>query len=196
MRALRVRNGIFGLLIVEAVVFGLATAAFILSLFVAYTRLIYIESSETLNQFTIGFDTRLATIEAQSFEILSNKDVQANMTAYLADPASLAAYTAANDLYTQLFTRWAIQKDFVAMTFVFNTGRRVTVGDPRIPVPDQAILSAIVSKAYEDNGAVAWTTGAVGENTVTLYRLIRDISGSGFKPLGVLLIHCPADYLL
>ena len=72
----------------------------------------------------------------------------------------------------------------------------VDVGDPSVHVSDSA-LPSIVTAAHSLEGSPAWAASAAGENTITLYRLIRDITGSNkFQPLGTLVINISADYFL
>ena len=60
-----------------------------------------------------------------------------------------------------------------------------------------AVLEDLASEALALQGSPSWAANVASPNTVTLYRLIRDISGSQrFRPLGVLAVTVDAGYFL
>lgn len=200
LKTIQIKNGIFALLIFEAVIIGLATFALMVNLYNIYTNLVYNESAEVLNLYTTIADSKLMDIEDISFEILSNRDIQKNLTQYTSAASSYdkynAIYNAYNGLYTQLFTRGVMDPSVISMSFLFSDGKRVdTQYRGSLNFTDEE-YNELVNLAYKAEGSCGWTANIAGGNTVTLYRLIKDISGKGFKPLGVLLINVDAKYLL
>ncbi len=200
MKTIHIKNGFFTLLIFEAVIIGLVTFALMVNLYNIYTGLIYNESAEVLNLYTTIADSKLMDIEDISFEILSNRDIQKNLILYTSQASSYdqynAVYNAVSGLYTQLFSRWAMDESLISMSFIFLDGKRVDTGYRRLLSFTQGKYDELISLANKADGACGWVANIASENTVTLYRLIKDISGSGFKPLGVLLINVDAKYLL
>ena len=85
-RTITIRRGLSGLFILEAAVIAAVTVVFMASLYRAYSGAVYDESAEVLNLYAVVADSKLSEIEALSFEILSNRDIQANLTAYADDP--------------------------------------------------------------------------------------------------------------
>ena len=98
------------------------------NLFNTYTNLVYRQSAEVLNLHSVITDAKLSEIEGLSFEILSNADIQENLTKYYDSGSSYDTYQAKNDLYTQLFTRCIMNKSIVSISFVFLNGDRVDTG--------------------------------------------------------------------
>lgn len=200
MKAIRIRNGFFALLIFEAAIIGLATIAFMINLYNIYTNLVYNESAEVLNQYATIADSRLSSIEDKSFEILSNRDIQRNLLQYVSSESSYEKYTAISSLsgsaslYSQLFTRWAMDKNIVSISFTFLDGKSVDTASRR-PVKLFGRDDMVFHRAEIANGSCGWIANAAGDNIITLYRLIKDISGNGFKPFGVLIINVDAKHL-
>lgn len=193
MKMIPIKKGLFALLILEAVIITIVTIAFMADLYKIYTNLVYSESAEVLNLHAIITDAKLSDIENLSFEVLSNRDIQNNLQKYNNSSNSYEAYQAVNDLYTQLFTRWIMNKSIVSISFVFLDGKRVDTGQANL---SDSSLEKIIDAAARKNGSCGWTANAAGKNIVTLYRLIKDISGNKFKPLGTLIINVDANYFL
>jgi two-component system sensor histidine kinase YesM len=200
MKTIHIKNGFFSLLIFEAAIIGLVTFALMLNLFNIYTNLVYNESAEVLNLYTTIADSKLMDIEDTSFEILSNRDIQKNLLLYTTQDSSYdqynAVYNAVTGLYTQLFTRWVMDDSLISMSFIFRDGKRVDTGYRKLLSFTDEEYGKLVKLAKEADGSCGWIANIAGENTVTLYRLIKDISGNGFKPLGVLLINVDAKHIL
>jgi Predicted signal transduction protein with a C-terminal ATPase domain len=195
-RTITIRRGLSGLLILEAAVIAAVTVVFMAGLYRAYSGAVYDESAEVLNLYAVVADSKLSEIEALSFEILSNRDIQANLTAYADDPQSFEAFVARNQLYTQLFTRWILTDGVVSITFRFMDGTRVDVGQ-RETWLSAPVLEDLASEALALQGSPSWAANVASPHTITLYRLIRDISGSQrFRPLGVLAVTVDAGYFL
>lgn len=195
MKRFRIKNGFFALLIFEALIISLLTVVFMIKLYNIYTDLVYSESAEVLNLYARLVDSKLEDIEGMSFEMLSNRDIQRNLLLYTASDSSYDKYIAADRLYTQLFTHWAMDKSLISISFVFSDGKRVDTGLRRV-IDLSGGLDDIVREAERADGSCGWMANVAGSNTVTLYRLIKDISGNGFRPLGVLIINLDAKYLL
>lgn len=197
MKTIPLKKGLFALLILEAAVISLVTIALMIRLFAIYTNLIYNESAEVLNLFAVITDTKLSDIENLSFEVLSNPDIQSNLRRYNDSPSQYEAYKATNDLYTQLFTRSIMNRNIVSISFVFPDGRRVDAGRLQRANLSGAKLEKIIDKAARADGSCGWMANMAGENTITLYRLIKDISGNNrFRTLGTLIVNIDGDYLL
>jgi len=198
MRLIPVRTGFFALLIFEAVIITLVTIAFMVNLYNIYTNLVYNESTEVLNLYTNVADSKVSYIEDLSFEVLSNRDIQKNLLQYNKSPDTHEGHMAFVDLYSQLFSRWAMDRNLVSVSsvsFVFPDGKRQNAGQwRRMNISDKK-LDEIIKAAYASDGACGWLVNAAGYNTLTLYRLIKDISGNGFKPQGVLMINVDARIL-
>lgn len=196
-RTISIRKGLSGLLIFEAAVIATVTVAFMAMLYRTYTQAVFSESEEVLNLYAVVAEARLADIEALSFEFLSNPDVQANLQKYADFPGTLEAYQAVSDLYTQLFTRWILTDGVLSLTFRFLDGTRVDAGNRQAAWLSDAALEELAAEAAQRSGSPAWAVNVAGENTATLYRLIRDVSGRDrFRPLGVLIIHVDAEHIL
>ena len=56
-------------------------------------------------------------------------------------------------------------------------------------------LDRVIEDAILKNGSCGWVANVAGDNIITLYRLIRDISGHNFRPLGTLIVNVAADLL-
>lgn len=196
MKTIPLRRGYSGLLILVALVITIVTIGFMFNLYRIYTERVYSESREVLNLYAEIAGSRLAEIEDLSFEVLANKDIQNNLLGYINAATQYAAYNATSDLYTQLFTRWIRNKGVVSISFVFLDGQRVDTG--RIQTADirGPALMEVTQAAAALNGSAAWVANAAGDNIVTLYRLIRDISGNKFQPLGTLIINVDANHFL
>ena len=196
-RAISIRKGLSGLLIFEAAVIAAVTVGFMAMLYRTYTQAMYSESEEVLNLYAVVAEARLADIEALSFEFLSNPDVQANLQKYVDFPGTLEAYQAASDLYTQLFTRWILTDGVLSITFRFLDGTRVDAGNRQAAWLSDAALEELAAAAAQLSGSPSWAVNVAGENTATLYRLIRDVSGrERFRPLGALFINVDAEHIL
>ena len=99
-------------------------------------------------------------------------------------------------LYTQLFTRWVMDKNILSITFIFFDGDKVETSSRRnLDVTSEKIDNLIVL-ANQLDGSLQWKANIFGDNTLTLFRTINDISGDGFKPLGTLIINIDANYFL
>jgi len=196
MKAIPIRKGLFGLLILVAVVIAAVTVIFSVALYRSYSNLVYSESAEVLNLYAIVADSKLSEIEALSFEVLSSRDIQTNLRRHTDSTDSFEAFQAMNNLYTQLFTRWILNEGVESITFVFLNGTRVDAGRQSVRITS-ARLAELVEEAVRLQGSAGWTANAAGKNTVTLYRLIRDISGTNnFAALGTLVINVDANYFL
>lgn len=196
MKKISIRKGLSGLLIMEAVVIAAVTAVFMFFLYRAYSRVVHSESAEVLNLYAQVAEAELSEFEALSFAILSNRDIQANLRRYIDASEPFEAHQALSSLYTQLFTRWILNPGVLAISFVFDDGVRVDAGLREVRLPDER-LAELARAAAELQGSPAWTADSTRSNVVTLYRLIRDISGNNnFGPLGTLVIHADADHLL
>lgn len=197
MKMISIRRGLPTLLIFQAVAIAIITAVFMVNLYRTYGDLVYSESAEVLNLYAMVADSKLYEIEALSFEILSNGDIHNNLLKYRNAQDSFEAHQAVNGLYTQLFTRWVQGDGVLSMTFVFLDGTRVDVGHRSTDRLYGDHVHDLITDAFERNGSVAWTAEAAQENTVTLYRLIRDISGNNrFRPLGTLFINVDVAHFL
>jgi two-component system sensor histidine kinase YesM len=196
MRLIPVKKGLFTLLIMEAVVIAIVSIAFMVNLYDTYTNLVYRESAEVLSLHALIADAKLSEIESLSFEVLSNHDIQSNLTKYYDSSDLYGSYQAANDLYTQLFTRWIMNKSIVSISFVFLDGTRVDTGRLHIANLTGEPLDHVISVAREKNGSCGWVANMAGDNVITLYRLIRDISGNKFRPLGTLIMNVDASGFL
>lgn len=190
------KNGLFTLLILEAVMITIVTIFILLQLYKLYTNLVYSEAAEIVNLQAIITDAKFSEIENLSFEMLSNPDIQSNLRKYSDSPDSFEAYQATNDLYTQLFTRWIMNKNIISISFVFLNGRRVDTGYQSHTDWSESNLQAIISDAALKDGLSGWTANHAGDNIITHYRLLKDISGNRFKPLGTLIINIDAGYFL
>jgi two-component system sensor histidine kinase YesM len=188
-----IKKGLFTLLIMEAVVIAIVSIAFMVNLYETYTNLVYRESAEILNLHSIITDAKLSELESLTFEILSNADIQANLTKYYDSSNLYDSYQASSDLYTQLFTRWIMNKSIVSISFVFLDGRRVDVGRQHIASLSGQSLDRVIELAASKNGSCGFVANLAGDSIVTLYRLIRDISGNRFRPLGTLIMNVEAD---
>lgn len=196
MKTITLRNGYFTLLIIVVIVVTVVTGLFMLNLYKIYTNLVYSESEEILNLYAIIANQRLSDLEHLSFEVLSNKDFQYNLLKYVDATDSFQAYQATNDLYTQIFTRWIMNPAVLSISFSFLDGRRVDAGHLQEANITDQVMEQLINSALTLEGSCAWAANVAGENTVTLYRLIRDISGNKFRPLGTLVINVAADYFL
>ncbi len=198
MKLIPVRTGFFALLIFEAFIISLVAIAFMINLYNIYTNLVYTESAEVLNLNTNAADSKLSYIENVSFEVLSNPDIQKNLLQYNKSPDTYEGYKAFDNLYTQLFSRWVMDRSLISVSsvsFVFPDGKHVDAGRwHSLSLPDEK-TGEIVNAAYLSDGACGWMVNAAGDNSLTLYRLIKDISGNGFRPQGVLIINVKAEIL-
>ncbi|NLN63918.1 MAG: sensor histidine kinase [Clostridiaceae bacterium] len=196
MKVIPIKKSVFTLLILEAVILALITIILIFSLYRSYTHLIYTESSEVLCLYTIIAQSRLSRIEDLSYEILSNHSIQENMKTYTLSDSSYEKNLAKKTLYTQLFTRWVMDKNILSITFIFFDGDKVETSSRRnLDVTSEKIDNLIVL-ANQLDGSLQWKANIFGDNTLTLFRTINDISGDGFKPLGTLIINIDANYFL
>lgn len=196
MKTISLRKGYFTVLILVVVIVAAVTGLFMLNLYKIYTNLVYSESAEVLKLYSIIANSKLKDMENLSFEVLANQDIQNNLLKYTNSTDSYQAYQATNDLYTQLFTRWIMNDGVVSISFVFLDGKRVDAGRlGRANVLNEQ-MEQLISLAANLEGSAAWTANVAGDNTVTLYRQIRDISGNKFQPLGTLIINVAADYFL
>ena len=146
MRLIPVKKGLFTLLIMEAVVIAIVSIAFMVNLYDTYTNLVYRESAEVLSLHALIADAKLSEIESLSFEVLSNHDIQSNLTKYYDSSDPYGSYQAASDLYTQLFTRWIMNKSIVSISFVFLDGTgsiRAAFTSPTSPAKPLTMLSAL-----------------------------------------------------
>ena len=197
MRLIPIRNGISALLIIEAAIIGIATAAFMISLYSVYIDLAYNESAEVLNLHALITDSKMSVIEDLSFEILSNRDIQANIRLYIQNSDPYERHKARNDLYTQLFTRCVMNKSVLSIHFIFMDGHSIYAGYLHNAQNLEMQHSFLVKDAHRLQGASGWKANTAGGNTITLYRQIRDISGNDrFRPLGTLIININADDLI
>ncbi|HHT91283.1 MAG: sensor histidine kinase [Bacillota bacterium] len=196
MKTIPLRKSYSGLLILVAVIITIVTIGFMFNLYRIYTARVYSESTEVLNLYAVIANSRLAEIEDLSFEVLANRDIQDNLLMYINAINTYEQYNATNNLYTQLFTRWIRNRGVVSMSFVFLDGTRVDVGSMHLVHQQSTELAEVLQDAAGKNGSVGWTANSVGENTVTLYRLIRDISGNKFQALGTLIINVNAEHFL
>jgi two-component system sensor histidine kinase YesM len=197
MKLISLRKGYFAVLILIVVMVATVTGLFMVNLYQIYTRMVFSESAEILNLYSNIANTRLAAIEHLSFEVLSNHDIHQNLQSYIRASDPFQAHQAVNDLYTQLCTRWIMTEGVESISFVFLDGKRVDVGRTQAVHVSDSALPSIVTAAHSLEGSPAWAANAAGENTITLYRLIRDITGSNkFQPLGTLVINISADYFL
>jgi two-component system sensor histidine kinase YesM len=89
-----------------------------------------------------------------------------------------------------------MDRSLISMSLIFMDGERVDIGYRRSLSFTDDEYATLAGLAENANGSCGWIANAAGENTVTLYRQIKDISGNGFKPLGVLLINVDAKYVL
>lgn len=195
MTVIPIQKGLFTLLIFEALVIAIISIAFMVNLFNTYTNLVYRQSAEVLNLHSVITDAKLSEIEGLSFEILSNADIQENLTKYYDSGSSYDTYQAKNDLYTQLFTRCIMNKSIVSISFVFLNGDRVDTGRLQVANVSGEALDRVIEDAILKNGSCGWVANVAGDNIITLYRLIRDISGHNFRPLGTLIVNVAADLL-
>lgn len=195
MKLIPVRTGFISLLIFQAVIISLVTMAFMVNLYNIYTDLVYAESAEVLSLYTDIAETRLSQIEDISFEVLSDSDIHKNISDYIGLPGTIEAHLAVNSLYSQLFAKQAMNSDIASINFVFPDHKCINVGQRYVNNLSEKNLDAIIEAAYNLDGACGWAVNSAGNNTLTLYRLIRDISGFGFKPQGVLIINADADIL-
>lgn len=193
MKLVPIKKALFTLLIMEAVVIAAVSIAFMVNLYDTYTNLVYSESAEVLSLHAVITDAKLSEIENLSFEVLSNHDIQGNLTKYYDSADSYASYQAVNDLYTQLFTRWIMNKSIVSISFVFLDGTRVDTGRLHVANLVGETLDYVVGLAKQKNGSCGWVANMAGRNIITLYRLIRDISGNKFRPLGTLIMNVDAS---
>lgn len=196
MKKLSLKKGLVALLILEAVIITLVTAVFMLKLYNIYTNQIYNESALVLNLHSIITDTKLAEIENLSFETLSNPDIQTNLLTYYNTDHYYEQYRASTALYSQLFARLIMDKSILSISFVFLDGNQVDTGQLNRVDLSAFEREKIIEAANVRNGSCGWIANVAGENVVTLYRLIKDISGGRFKPLGTLIINVDANFLL
>ncbi|NLO38853.1 MAG: sensor histidine kinase [Ruminiclostridium sp.] len=196
MKVIPIKKGVFSLLILEAAILALATVIFSFRLYSSYTNLVYNESAEVLGLYTIVAQTRLSRIEELSFEILSNHTIQGNMKTYHLSDNSYEKNVAKKDLYTQLFTRWVMDKNILSISFIFTDGDTVETSSRRALTLSVQERKQLISLAAQTYGSLDWAANIAGENTITLYRSIKDISGDGFKPMGTLIINIDVNYLL
>jgi len=195
MKTISIKKGFSFLLLLEAAVICLVTIALMLNLYYVYIDLVYNESEEVLSLYTLMAENKLAHIENISFEILSNSDIQRNLLLYNNSGNLYDQYIASNNLYTQLFTRWVMDRNLASIKFVFPDGKQIDTPQRRkIDISDTE-TAALFETAYKAGGRCVWTINVAGRNTITLHRLINDISGKGFKSQGVLLITIDATYL-
>lgn len=197
MKTISLRKGYFAGLISVVMIIGAVTGLFMFYLYRIYSNLIYSESAEVLKLYSIIANSRLSDMENLSFEFLANQDIQNNLLKYINSADLYQAYQATNDLYTQLFTRWIMNDGVVSISFVFLDGKRVDAGRLHEANVSNVTVKELLNLALLSEGACAWVVNAAGENTATLYRLIRDISGNNrFQPLGMLVINISADHFL
>jgi len=195
MKSISIKKGFSFLLLFEAAVICIVTIALMLNLYYVYIDLVYNESEEVLSLYTLMAENKLSHIENISFEILSNRDIQRNLLLYNNAGNLYDKYISSNNLYTQLFTRWVMDRNLASINFIFPDGRQIdTPQRRRIDISDTE-TAVLFETAYKAGGRCVWTINIAGRNTLTLHRLINDISGKGFKSQGVLLITIDASYL-
>jgi len=167
MKVVPLKKGLFALLILEAVIITLVTIAFMYKLYNIYTNLIYNESALVLNLHSIITDATLSEIENLSFETFSNPDIQTNLLKYYNSVNHYDQYLVTNDLYTQLFSRYIMNKNIISISFIFLDGEEVATGHLyRVNLSDAARQN-IIKAAVEKNGSCGWTANVAGENIVT-----------------------------
>ena len=196
MKRISIGSGIFALLAFEAAVISIVMIVSVSILSRAYTGLIYNETTEVLNLHTMIINSRMAEMEKLSFEILSDTDIQRNLLAHKNASAPYQAYVASSDLYSQLFTRWATDRRLLFIEFQFEDGERVQTSNRGDATISEATRADLASKAHAADGACVWAANAAGDMTVVLCRLIKDTSGNGFRPLGVLYVAIDGRQLL
>jgi two-component system sensor histidine kinase YesM len=197
MKRITIRNGIFALLLFEAAIISLVMIVSMTILSGTYTGLIYSETVEVLNLHAMIINTRISDMEKLSFEIFSDPDIQRNLLLHENAANDYQAYSATTGLYTQLFTRWAMDKRLLSIGFYFENGDRTETAKRRdeVGIPPET-RAALIEDAYAANGKCVWAVNSAGNMTVVLSRLIRDTSGFGFRPLGVLIICIDARQLI
>lgn len=196
MRTITIKKGFSSLLLVEAAIICIVTVLFMLNLYHLYTNFIYNESVEVLSLYSVMAENKLAQAEDVSFEMLSNRDIQKNLLIYNSADSPYEKHTASNSLYTQLFTRWVMNRSLISINFIYPDGRHIATAERRALSLTEGEITIMTKSAHAKRGSCGWAVNVAGENTVTLYRVINDISGKGFKPQGVLIMHIDAKHLL
>ena len=89
-----------------------------------------------------------------------------------------------------------MDKNILSISFIFTDGDTVETSSRRALTLSVQERKQLISLAAQTYGSLDWAANIAGENTITLYRSIKDISGDGFKPMGTLIINIDVNYLL
>lgn len=194
---IQIKKGIFSLLSLEAIIIILISVFVIFSLYNIYMDLLYKKSLEVLHLHSRIIEARMSGLDNLTYEILSNRDIQNSIKRYMQAEDKYQRHNARNVLYTQLFSRFAMNDSVVSIQFVFPDESSVHVGNVNEMLSSGKLFREILTQAHSLQGSTGWQIKGSESNSILLFRLVRDISGNEmFRTLGVLIIHVRSSALI
>ncbi|MCI3920855.1 histidine kinase [Paenibacillus sp. TRM 82003] len=157
-----------------------------------YEDKIYREAAETLNLSSTSVDNELRAIERWSFQILSDKKLQADLARLNESENEYELYRAKDSLLLQLTDAAQQERAIASIQLIDAQGRVHTASITNKPA---ANLDDTEMRAKEAAGANVWLPSSEPNALVTA-KQIREVQNLSLRHLGVLIVHVDMNRLV
>lgn len=185
---IKMGSGFSIILVVEAIFICIVSFISINLFYRKHTELLYNESAEVLNLYFSRLEDHLREVENLSFSILSDLTIQRHFNDINDYGDTYKGFLSQQEARNKLLYKLFLVEGIDSIEFIDNNDRIITAGYKTKPNIERDV-EAIKEIAYRTYGTGTWETNLYGKGTVSFVRLIRDITKSGFRPLGILVIN-------
>jgi len=189
---IKMGTGFSAVLVFEAILICIVSFISINLFYQRHTELLYNESAEVLNLYFTRVEDRLREVENLWFSILSDLTIQEHFNNINQYGDSYGGYMAQQEAKNKLLYKLFLIEGIDSIEYITNTNQIISAGYAAASHTWDE-MNAIKEIAYRTYGTGTWETNLSGKGSVSFVRLIRDITKTGFKPLGTLVINIDAD---
>ena len=176
------------ILVIEAIFICIVSFISINLFYQKHTELLYNESAEVLNLYFSRLEDRLREVENLSFSILSDLTIQKHLNDINDYGDTYKGYVSQQEARNKLLFKLFLVEGIDSIEYI-SINDQIISASYKVKPGIERDLDAIKEIAYRTCGTGTWETNLYGKGSVSFVRLIRDITKTGFMPLGILVIN-------
>lgn len=185
---IKMGTGFSIILVIEAIFICIVSFISINLFYQKHTELLYNESAEVLNLYFSRLEDRLREVENLSFSILSDLTIQKHLNDINDYGDTYKGYVSQQEARNKLLFKLFLVEGIDSIEYI-SINDQIISASYKVKPGIERDLDAIKEIAYRTYGTGTWETNLYGKGSVSFVRLIRDITKTGFMPLGILVIN-------
>jgi two-component system sensor histidine kinase YesM len=195
MRNLKIKQRLFLILFIEAVLISLLGWSGLQISFKIYDSQIYMETSDKLKLMSRAMDEKLRKIDELSYSLLADPELQQVLKTIKQYPGTYESMLASRNLQEKFLVRTPLQPFVTAVGIIDSYDHQVSAGQNPGNLDDDKIKQ-VKELASKSNGVSVWGKLEMDSSILYLMREVKESAFVSMETLGYIMIGVDADKLV